>query len=475
MRIPSTLVVAAAIVLAGCYPQGAPPLPGVQLSVPFHWQEQELYCGEANIQMWEHFIWQRAESQQDILNFVQTFYPFEVGYDGSLSPHGIAVAANWFVGGGISEQYYTGANKRIAIADQKKGISRSTPTIVLTEQGFHSVTLKGAYWHQLSDLQPSADYMYYHDPRDGRDVSTTVGEWMNFKGTGCYGYDCIVNIERGDQYGSAQAELDEFDYWGGTYYGDPVPPDGCPECPPIMAHLHRPLTTVLQRIAKAIFEPPATRMIRARPYSQVTQPTARTPRVKPVGPGQGKGVRREIFVPHPGSVSTNDIIENFRAGVQQTKMALIPGWEDVDLRSGRVAVSSVEPVVSLGNHPDFYLLTLSWIATAQRYGLATVNHEGWLMSVTVDASGSFQSPFTADEAASLVADRLNRTPRRTGRVYADGSASLIASEFHPFWQVDTDAGPAYVDERGDVFVPDPTGKGLLAGKGGLQRVRRVGP
>lgn len=174
-------------------------------------------------------------------------------------------------------------------------------------------------------------------------------------------------------------------------------------------------------------------------------------------------------------MSPKDVIDNFRHGVQQTKMAQMPGWEDVDLTSGRVEVTSVEPVTSLGTHPDFYLLTLSRIGTNERYGLATVNREGWLMSVTVDEPGTLRFALSADDAGSRVAKRLSRRPRRTSRVYADGNASSIASEFHPFWQVDTDAGTAYVDERGDVFAPDAAGRRVLAGWGGLLGLRRVGP
>ena len=396
----------------------------------------------------------------------------------AASPRGIAVAANFFVGGSISEQYYTEPEKRIAIADQKKGIDSGTPTIVLTEQGFHSVILKGAYWHQLNDLQPSADFVYYHDPRDGSNIATTVGEWMTFKGTGCYGNSCIVNIQRAGQFRSAQAELDEYDYWGGTYYGDSTPPDGCPECPPIEARSHRqaPWLRTVQRLASVIFEKPTRRMARTAPQVLATPASPATPRTlrtRPIGPGEGKGVRREIFVPHPNAGSTKDVINNFTAGVRQTKMAQLPGWEDVDLASGRVAVTSVEPVVSLGNHPDFYLLTLSRVGTTERYGLATVNREGWLMSVTVDAPGSFQRAFSQDDAARLVAERLGRTPHRASRAYADGNVSRMASEFHPFWQLDTDGGPAYVDELGDVFIPDSAGRGILMGKNGLQALRRV--
>lgn len=155
-------------------------------------------------------------------------------------------------------------------------------------------------------------------------------------------------------------------------------------------------------------------------------------------------------------------------------MRPIPGWEDLDLTTGRVSVTEVEPVVSLGGHPDFHLLTLAWIKTGARYGLATVNREGWLMSVTVDSPESFKSALSTPDAATRVAASLGRLPRTIARVHADGNASRIASEFHPFWQVDTDGGPTYVDELGDVFVPDAAGKGLIAGKGSLLRLRRVG-
>lgn len=293
MRIRLMVLGTAILALPGCYPQGAPQLPGVQLSVLYHSQQEELYCGETNVQMWEHFYWGSADSQQAILQYMQTFYPGEVGFNGSLSPRGIALAASRFVTGGISEAYYAGdAEKRIAIADQKKGINSGSPTIVLTEQGFHSVTLKGAFWHQLNNLQPNTDYVYYHDPRDGANISTVVGEWMTFKGTGCFGYSCIVNIQRFGQFRSALAELAEFDYWGGTYYGDPSPPDGCPECPPMMARHdgQGPLAKAVQWIARTIFEGgPATRMARTPSYIQAAAPAPRTARSKPVGPGQGKG------------------------------------------------------------------------------------------------------------------------------------------------------------------------------------------
>ena len=84
-RSMRVVILAIVVALPGCYPGGAPPLPGVQLSVPYYSQQQEFYCGETNVQMWEQFIWGSAESQQEILNFVQAYYPTEVGFDGSLT------------------------------------------------------------------------------------------------------------------------------------------------------------------------------------------------------------------------------------------------------------------------------------------------------------------------------------------------------------------------------------------------------
>jgi hypothetical protein len=105
--------------------------------------------------------------------------------------------------------------------------------------------------------------------------------------------------------------------------------------------------------------------------------------------------------------------------------------------------------------------------------LATINREGWLMSVTVDTPGTVRSAFSAVDAVARVTASLGRTPQRVARAFANGNASPIASEFHPFWQVDTDGGRTFVDERGDVFVSDPTALRVIAGRSGLEGFRRV--
>lgn len=448
--------------LVACYPTGAPPLPGIQLSVPFIAQVTDglnQYCASANVQMWQKYRNGSVyESQPDIWNWVATHYPAEAFGYGTLSPNGTARAATHYVGVSISAAIYDQYQKRQAIADQKMGIYRHDPTIVITDQGFHSVIVKGAYWHQLTDLQPSADYMYFHDPALRSSVSNVLSYWMDTTANSCSGY-CIQNIQRSTQYWSGQAALQEFDAWGGTYYGDPNPPDGCSHCPKEATNRPLPFGRTLRGLLAFFFHKPEIRLVRTNvsdpllPKGRAVRTIAQGSAPQSRGPGRGGGVRGEVYVPFPHGTTPEELTENFWAGIDQTRMYLQPGWEQLTPPLREVHLSQIEHVRSLSRHPDYYLLSLTVGTSGRQYGRAMLSEEGWLMAVTVYGPESFRSSFDGSRAiAAVLAHRPGEIIRHNERVYAVGNASSIERPLHPFYAVSSDTATFYVDEQGSVFT-----------------------
>lgn len=170
--------------VVGCLPLPAGPPKNVELGVPPFMQAQPLWCGEATVQMWSAYMGNPV-GQEAVLQYVQTHYPQFVGGFGSLAPEGIALAASYFTGLTIRSDFYTYDERRLAVADQKKSLVGSHPTIAITRRGTHAVILVGAAWHSLDTLQPHADYVTFHDPDWAPWTQRTVGHWMDSEALAC--------------------------------------------------------------------------------------------------------------------------------------------------------------------------------------------------------------------------------------------------------------------------------------------------
>jgi hypothetical protein len=422
-----------------------------QLSVSFHYVDSSLYCGLANVQMWSEFKG-NPTTQPSILNHMLTYYssPY-VETNGSMSPEGVALAATAFVPGTaiVATDYYV-PDLRLAIADQHMNLERGEPTIVINEAGTHSVLLKGASWHKMSDLRPAVDYVWYHDPSwsGGASIACTVSEWMNTVGTRA-NYVMITSIQRADTFSSSSTALSEFDAWGGTYYGDPAPPE-CPNCEEqALADTPLPFLPAMRLVTRL-----AGGLLRNRVSPMASTTDSAT---QPQAPARNRssraaqGVRKEIFVPRPNATDARGIALNLWEGLKQTRMYQIPGWDKLNPSRREVVVGRTDFVHSLGNHPDYHLLRLDNL-DGTPYALAAVSVEGWLLAVTVLTNTIPDLSQTEDWAKTVVSEDTGKEPLGVRRVHAYSSAIDGPSVFRPFWEVDSIEGTLLVNHRGQVFA-----------------------
>jgi hypothetical protein len=423
------------------------------------------------VSMWADYVG-RPVSQSAVLDWVRTNYPNKVGAEGSLGVPEIALAATHFVGGTpMVRTLYTEDEFRRAVGDQLMNLQRGEPTIVIGGYGGrHALILVGASWSQLSTMQPQMDFMTYHDPEwpaGGPGLSVTVAEWMSTVGNAG---GLMDNVQRGDTYRSSDAAVAEFDSWGGTFYAEPDPPADCEKCPPPLedGHLESAwsgLKHTLGTVASLLQKP--------GPWAKRQSAILRAPRVK-LGPAKADhGVRKETYVPKPYATSSQDILQNLWTGLQQTKMYLQPGWEKLGSQA-KLVVTGIEPVISLSNHPDYYLITLA-TPDGRPYALAAVSSEGWLLAATVLTLALPELEQNGGWAATKAESVLGVVPGSARRVYADGTVQSPAI-FRPLWQVDTSTGPVFVDHRGQVLAETDAGQAqyVIDGRQHPRYLKRVG-
>ncbi len=459
-------------ILSWFYPADFEPITGpTHLNVTYFSQQSDLWCGEATVAMWADYVGQPV-AQSAVLAWMTTNYNNEVGLGGSLQDVGIAHAATHFVGGTpIVRTFYIEDEYRRAMGDQLMNLQRGQPTIVIGGYGGrHALILVGASWSQLSTMQPALDFMTYHDPEwpeGGPNLSVTVWEWMYTVGN-AGGF--MSNIQRGDTYQSSDAAVAEFDAWGGTYYSEPDPPPECDKCPPPLedGHLESAWSGLKHNLGMlaSLFQRPS-------PYAKRQNAIVRAPRVKVGSAKSDHGVRKEIYVPKPYATSSRDILQNLWTGLQQTKMYKQPGWEKLGSPSQLVA-TRIEPVISLSDHPDYYLITLATL-DGRPYALTAVSSEGWLLAATVLTQAPAELEQTGDWAAARIGSVLSIASSGARRVYADGNVQSPAI-FRPLWQVDTPSGPVFVDHRGQVLAETETGQAqyVIDGRQHPRYLKRVG-
>ncbi len=491
--LSALLVILSALLVSACQwpldwntaPGNNPNVPGVgdhRLGVPFEWQAGQLYCTLADTQMWAEYAGQGGPSQDDILNWMLNYDPADTSSNGSISPNGIPIEVAAFTGWNVEGDWYNGdaGNRQNATADQKKGISQGRPTITLTEDGFHSVLVVGGSWHALSTEQPDDDYMLVHDSAIGSYINYTIGEWMQQIMSASSGGGALYSVQAAGQKYSTADELSVFNYWGGTYYGDPDPPSGCDLCNP-QARLDVPLSGPVRGLLAGWwrFSPLGSRLAAVRmsrsntglKYSAASR--SRVQSAVPISAGRSAtGPRRDVFVPFPNATAAGQIIENFRAGIRQTRIDQMPGFGDLNLDSQLLQVSSVEAVTSLGSHPNYYLLSIA-TAAGGPYALAAVSGTGWLLAVSIISGVPTELPGSLDWAKDVVQTKIGATATRAHKVYFVSSATAYQSILRPTVRIEAPGRTLYVDVRGRVFEEDPTGGEEVHLNSGVSHLRRV--
>lgn len=485
-----TKLLALAICLSAtaCYnpfslPPSQPTIGDHQLPIGFqHW----IYpgaCSAADISMWVKYRWTPYPAeQQDIIDYMYFWYPFAVGPDGSLSVEGIETALWEYSFIPTQRQFYVGDDdKRRAVADMKKGISVGNPTIVITDSGLHAKMVKGASWQQLANFQPSVDYITTADPANYAPTNDTVAYFLQYVGNADFTGTFMDLVETTGQHYSALDELADYDNWGGTYYGDETPSDGCDDCPPLEAGLLAQsfgMALKLIRPGSPIRASLTSSRVFGSPASFRFQQPSTKSRSRPVGPGQQRNhaVRRYIYVPNPHAHRAGDVKQNLLAALQQTKLREVEGWEDLDalLAGHRISVTAVEHVDSLSRHPEYWLLSLR--ADGQSYARALVSEEGWLLSVMrVPPSVAIVEPASASWAATVAASEgYPSAPIRRVHMYNNLTLRSGSAGYDPFFEITAPGrDPIYVAEDGSVYRLDSAGSGVAFWRDGKRHFTRI--
>lgn len=466
-------------------PSNPQPPPGThELGIPFQQWIHSGACSAANVSMWvRHRGTPYPSSQQDIIDYMAWEYWWEVGPDGSMSVWAIQQALWEWSNINARDEFYAGPDeKRRAVADIKRGINDGNPSIVITNFGLHSRLVKGGRWTQLPNYQPSVEFITTHDPADFGPRSDTVGFWIDFVGAGepRANSPYIRSVQWYWQRGSGGAALAEFDYWGGTYYGEEDPPEGCPECPPIMARKESPR---LFHALKNWFTRPAVRMTNrnlaaaSAPFEKATQDRRPGQRRK-VGPEYQAQhpVRRYNFVPKPYATDRAGVVENMWAAFTQTHLSEVEGWEDLQtlIAENRIGVSSVHPVQSLTGLPNYWLITIQ--ADGRPIAQALVNDVGWLLSVMRAGSGRTVNEPKTPEWARLVAAEMGYARPNVRLVHMSNNVTPMSgsSDYVPFFEISSVGQPStYVAQDGTAYRVDPAGTGRAFWRDGERRLVRV--
>lgn len=473
--------------MTACYIpwQNTPPQGEHRLGIPFQHQQGDQWCALACVSMWVKFKGTPFPAeQQDIFDHIwwESAYWWTMGYGGSLSNDGVRFALQDYSGIIAENDYYYQSEYRNVIGDIQKGISAGNPTIVITNSGIHAKLVTGASWHQLGNYQPNVDVIVTADPWDWGPRVDTVGYWLSNVGSGDPSGSFINTIHSTGQKWSSLAELNEFDSWGGTYYGDPEPPDGCEDCLPI-ADEPRPTasTSGLRTILSFFNRKPPTRLsLSHRPAGLAAPSPSRGSlqgsRRQPVGAGfqRRHAVRREIFVPWPQAASPQRVVENMLAGMRQMKLAGVAGWEALERAPAAMRASAVERVVSLSGDLQYWLITVR--VEGRPYAKAIVSLDGWLLSaMRVDEDELEFEPKTVDWAQRVVAGTGSHSKSiRLVHLLSNLAPHLGSEDYSPLFEVATEGGETmYVTQSGEVFRPEVAGNRIGLTRQGRKAFARI--
>lgn len=266
----------------------------------------------------------------------------------------------------------------------------------------------------LRGCQPSMDFWLLQVPASGHgqnifmlaDNFSSVWKTSNTAVSEAWFYPSYYLSVSNDDW-------DDFDNTAATYYGDPDPPDptyseeeaggGGGDAPPIFSPVR-------------LFEAPSAAAARATR-------AARTSR---------------LVVPNP--TRRDDILVDFVSAVKRTHLNRVKGLESLSLDDRKWAVSTIAPVRSLDDRPDYFLLTLTDRMTRQPVAQATVSSSGLLLAAR--RVHPDEAPFavsTPDQAATLLRERfgVNAEPE-----LAFSSGDLGLTEFEPFYMTAGQPGKA---------------------------------
>lgn len=454
-------------------PPGTPAQGVHSLSVPFHAQVGAHTCGSANVQMWADYNG-ITRTQQEIVNWMLVHHPSEVGLADSLSPQGIAYAALALANvPQATVLWYVDFDQiRQALADQELAIDMMRPTIVITQNAYHAVILVGTSWYELATLQPKVDLMYYHDPADTAFKQATVQAWMSH--VGVVDSNLMQNVAPAYQRQAAWQHLAEFDYWGGTYYGDPSPPAGCELCELQVLRRSLRFLSPLAWLGRVNRSPTVASASAVHSTARMA-PQGRVPQFGQSGASQSK--RRDQPsarpVPFPYGTTHEQIEANVLEAFRQTRLLSLPPWDDV---RGELRVRRILPVKSLTPMPDYYLVEV--IVDGIPVGLATIERSGLLATMRrVDAAEEYW-PTPLEDVVRDVTARVGAV-RDAEYVLFYTNALGGGSEMKPFATVvrESDGRRLYIRSsvvfaEGGV-VPDAAGRASAHPVAVIGKVRRI--
>jgi len=488
MRVRRHLVVLLCIAFtAACYLpwQNSPPQGEHRLGVAFQRQQTDYWCAITCVSMWVQFKGTPYPAeQQDIYDYIawESPYWWTMGQGGSLSQEGMQFALWDYSGINTANEFYVAAESRKLVADIQKGISQGNPTIVVTGSGTHAKLVIGASWQQLGNYQPKVDVIITADPWDNGSRVDAVGYWLTSVGNGDAAASFYNTVHVSGQKFSALAELDEFDVWGGTYYGEPDPPNGCEQCTQMVEPNAQPLASLLRSLCSLFLwnRPAHATSANRRLDVAVPRPSQREVAQRgyrqPVGLGfkREHAVRREVFVPWPWANPRDHVFDNALAGLKQTDLAAVSGWEDLNQIIGHLHPSSIERVVSLSSNLEYWLLTLR--LGGRPYAKALVSEDGWLLSAMRADDDDGQTETRRPEWAKDLVGQAGLRPKGVRLVHLESNLAphLGSEDYNPLLEVTTEEDePVYVTRDGRIFREDADGSRVGFTKRGIRAFSRV--
>jgi hypothetical protein len=512
------------------------PAPGPKiLNVGFKAQERAYYCGPAVVQMFAQYKQHPMTVSQDtIWNWMvdnaitpEEALPYWPGGGASTRVQTQALSA--FANISTSHDLYSGYNGlRQAIADQQKGIERNDPTIVAVENGKHVVLVIGTNWSRLNDAlqSPRSHTMTLHDPAQGANLASAVGDWLNYAvdthyvGGECVaGKPCAINVARYGQKFSAQQALSDFDAAGGSYDGPPPqnptgryklngngqcywePNDSGPnQCSPNSGRYKldgsgdcywdandsgpdqcspggawsRP--RALWRFALSALRPAVPSSRGSATFSDGNAAPA-----EPAGSlGRSYGAAAGVALtqagstdeapPFPYAIAAAEILENARHALRKAKVDESLQMPELRMETNDLRARRILDVKSLGARPDFYVLELE-TRNGARVANVVITRAGHLMGVE-DARRKNLTVAADITVATGIAARGGVATRSARYVYAPNDAEPGMSYFRPLVEVDTPDGKVYVNSRGRVFADPDSTVGRQRGMSPARQIKR---
>ena len=520
------------VTMAACeWPTQGPKI----LNVGYKSQERAYYCGPAVVQMFAQYKQnQMTVSQDTIWNWMvdnaitpEEALPYWPGGGSSTRVQTQALSA--FANISTSHDLYSGYNGlRQAIADQQKGIERNDPTIVAVENGKHVVLVIGTNWSRLNDAlqSPRSHTMTLHDPAQGANLASAVGDWLNYAvdthyvGGECVaGKPCAINVARSGQKFSAQQALSDFDAAGGSYDGPPPqtptgryklngngqcywePNDSGPnQCSPNSGRYKldgsgncywdandsgpdqcspggawsRP--RALWRLALSALRPAVPSPRGSATFSDGSP--------APAGPagsvgrsyGAAAGVAAaqagstDEAAPFPYAIAAAEILENARQALRKAKVDESLQMPELRMETNDLRARRILDVKSLGARPDFYVLELE-TRNGARIANVAITRAGHLMGAE-DARRKNLTAAADITVATGVAARGGVATRSARYVYAPNDAEPGMSYFRPLVEVDTPDGKVYVNSRGRAFADPDSPVGRQRGMSPARQMKR---